>query len=1139
MATDAPELLSGRTLGEFQLIELLDEGGFGAVYLARQSGLARPVVVKVLHRTPPPAGASLPRFVREAQLAARVDHPYATQVYALGVEDDGDDALLWIAMEWVQGVSLADWLDKNGRMPLERFVPFFERVAQVVEAAHERGIVHRDLKPSNVMVIERSGELLPKLLDFGIAKLLDEVDAPAAPPTDRPIDDGLTPASAVIGTLPYIAPELWGDPANARPASDVYALGVIAFEALTGQRPFRGTTALELASQHCLGEVPSAGTLDPIFARVLAKRPEHRYTSALELAAALRAELDARLVAQIRAAAKVWHGRGRARSLLWRDEPLAEIDRWLERTSTTPPAPLTTVELEFIDASRTSELDFAKARARGAARARRLGIMASAIAVAIVFGAFQFRAAYETRFAQQRAEDAEHEAAATALTAEVEQGRAALLHDDLVEAQRHLGEAWRGGDRSASTAFMYARALQPLRAELARLPASAGRMWSAGWSPDGRWIATSDDHGAQVWDATTYAQLSPLPHSDVVYSAVWAGPERLVTACGDGSVRIWDAARGELVRELRLHGRAPRWYVVAATADGRRVAAVDTKGTVAAVWDAVSGAVLSEPMLRGANWPSVAFSADGRWLAAGGGAAVKVLDTWTWRLAAQLGEQVRAIAWDPTGPRLLAGEATGEASIWGIPLAVRQPPHRIGEVVTAVAFSPDGTRAAVAGEDGAERVLDVATGRILAQGNHLRARVASIVFDAGGERVATAASGEISIGDAANGLPVDVIEGPKQQLRGAWFDAGGGRVLAASWDGTARVWNAIPSYRRWSAGPLSRTYGLFGGAEPDGRYMAIACDGCATRVWDTARDRLLAELPAVTPAADDVPVPFPVVSAAGDRAAIARGGAVDVYELPGGRLVRSIEHGAVVTALAFGPAGELVGGSLDGEVLVTRGEDSIALAAASATAGIAALAPLQGGRIAVADTAGRVRILAGSGAATAAFNTSGRARMLRASPDGGRVLVVPFHADRAAPMALIDLAAGAMVQLDGPPVYAARWVDAGRAILSAHADGSARLWSSSSGVLLHTYIGGARYLADADLSPDGRMVIGGSGDGVLRFWDTATAQPLWVVEAHKPSVMGVHFQDGDLVTRGIGGEVTRWSFPDPSAVISGVAPASR
>src|SRR5678815_845443 len=422
-------------------------------------------------------------------------------------------------------------------------------------------------------------------------------------------------------------------------------------------------------------------------------------------------------------------------------------------------------------------------------RARRIGIGVALAMVAIVVGAVQFRAIYETRLAQQRAKAAEHEASATALTSELEQGRAALLHDDLAEARRHLGEAWRRGDHSRTTEFMLARAEQPLRAELARLDGH-GRMWSASWSPDGRQIATSDDAGAQIWDASTYARLATLSHGDVVYAAVWTVTGRLVTACGDGAVRIWSG--GHLMRELRLQGRSPRWYALAVSPDGRQVAAVDAKGAAAAVWDAGTGAVLAEIPLGGAGAPLVAFSANGRWLAVSGGDAAEILDAVTWHRALGVGEQVRAIAWDPTGPRLLTGGADGDASLWTIPDGARQP-HQFSEAVTAVAFAPDGSRAAIGGGDGAEQFIDTSTGRIVAHGNYLHASVVSLAFSADAQRIAaTGASGVLTIGDAASSLPVGTIESPGRRLWSASFGPAG-RVLAASWNGAARVWEARPS----------------------------------------------------------------------------------------------------------------------------------------------------------------------------------------------------------------------------------------------------------------------------------------------------------------------------------------------------------
>jgi hypothetical protein len=166
------------------------------------------------------------------------------------------------------------------------------------------------------------------------------------------------------------------------------------------------------------------------------------------------------------------------------------------------------------------------------------------------------RAEHQLQVAQEEARAAQRVADATATQAETGQGRSALLYGE-PEAQLHLGRAYHRGDHSPSTAFMYARALQPRLTGLARFASLSGRMWSAAFSPDGRQIVTTDDRGAQVWDAQTYRRLFQLPHGDTVYQAVYsADGAKLVTAGSDGAVRIWDAASGALV--CRSTGRSNR-----------------------------------------------------------------------------------------------------------------------------------------------------------------------------------------------------------------------------------------------------------------------------------------------------------------------------------------------------------------------------------------------------------------------------------------------------------------------------------------------------------------------------------------------------------------------------------------------------
>ena len=346
-------VLVGRRLGEFVVREQLSAGGFGLVFRAEQPALAREAVIKVLHARLRASETVIQRFLREARLASRLDHPYAAHIYAFGAEPDG---LMWIAMELVRGTPLDRLLEAKGAVSLERFVPLLERICQVVQTAHEQGIVHRDLKPANVMVLVRAGQLLPKLLDLGIAKLDDadpgasgEVPAlvldaaraapapapaqgqappppgvpasladtaapePARPdartlpvpagaarsngpitPADASAAGRLTEHGAVMGSPLYMAPEQWIDAATSDARTDIYALGVLSYEALTTRPPFAGATRMEIARAHATQMPKPLGdgfppALDAVIARALAKRPEDRYASALELASAFRA----------------------------------------------------------------------------------------------------------------------------------------------------------------------------------------------------------------------------------------------------------------------------------------------------------------------------------------------------------------------------------------------------------------------------------------------------------------------------------------------------------------------------------------------------------------------------------------------------------------------------------------------------------------------------------------------------------------------------------------------------------------------------------------------------------------------------------------------------------------------------------
>jgi WD40 repeat protein/serine/threonine protein kinase len=1147
--------LSGLTLGEFVVCAKIDRGGYGEIYCGEQPRFRREVVIKVLRQKLQRDGIALQRFIREAHLASRLEHPYSARIYDFGVERN--EGIVWIAMERVNGVTLERWLQRHGPMSLEVFVPFFECVAQVLEAAHKLGIVHRDLKPSNIMVIEEAGQLLPKLLDFGIAKAEDQLaipmeqirpNAPASgtatprwqtgtdPGSSPPVKQArLTPTNVRQGSPPYMAPEQWKNSHSVGPAADIYSLGIIMYEALVGRLPYIANTSDAYYYFHCHGPTPSLGwaDLNPILHRALAKLPEDRHRSVLELASELRAALRSSPPERLRSAAQHWDDRGRPRGLLWGSDVLAS----LTPDGTAPTSKVSKLECAFLTDSQRE--------ARRARWVRRL-LVASAVTIVVGgVGVFLNRAAWRTQLAEERARSAQQVVEATKTQAELDQGQAALLHGEL-GAQIHLGRAYQRADHSPSTKFMYARSLQPKLAEQGRFASSFGRMWSAAFSPDGRQIVTTDDRTAQLRDAQTGQLLATLPHGgDTVYQAVYsADGTRLVTAGGDGGVRIWEAASGAPVRELRPGSAKPRYYAVAMSPDGKLVAAIDTKGELAHVWEAATGALIAEIRNDASEFPALAFSAEGRWLATTGGNDVHVFDT---RARTQTipmrGAHIQKLAFDPTGPRLLTGAATGDAAIWSIPSGARiRHLREIGDPVDAVAFSPDGQLVVVANRDGAVQVWQTGSGKLQSQFNPRHSKIRAVEFDRTSKLVLIAGTdGTVVVADVAQGMPVTVLEGPQSVVWDAHFDPTSRRAIGASLDGTARVWDATSPYRRWGSPPIASDCGLGTTPEPNGRFIAVGCKDHPTRIWDTSRDQLLAELPSVSHVDGDFTSAFPAVSGTGDRAAIARGSAVEVYEVQGPHLLRTVTHGAAVNAVAFASTGrDIVSGSIDGSLTVTR-DDGATFALPTASGGIDAVAFLPDARVVAADAQRRLRVYGPGGAVLADLKIPMRVMSLRI--EGAQLVtipIVPIYPGKTAPPLLVDVEHYRVVtQLAGHigRVVSARWVT-GHQILTAGADGTARLWDGLTGQLRQTYQGGSMLLADATLAPDG-LVIAGGADGLLRFWDAVSERLLWTLQAHTSQIIGIHVEGRDIVTRGFSGELSRWTLPRAEQVIEACADRDR
>jgi serine/threonine-protein kinase len=278
-------------LGRYEAKRLLGEGGMGRVYLARQLDLSRDVVVKVMHEHIATDAKFRDRFRRETELMARFEHPMAVRLYDASLSDPLGPC---IVMEYVKGVNLEGMLARNGRMSAPRVGRIIGELCEVLQAAHDEGIIHRDLKPANLMIVEAdTPRERVKVMDFGLAKLI-ETEAPLRKVTDTNVD-------FAVGTPGYICPEqVRGEEMDHR--GDLYSVGIMMFELLTGRLPFVGPTSMDILLAHATEPPPTFAELglvgwvprdvEELVFDCLAKDPEDRPQSAKELAERFDTALD-------------------------------------------------------------------------------------------------------------------------------------------------------------------------------------------------------------------------------------------------------------------------------------------------------------------------------------------------------------------------------------------------------------------------------------------------------------------------------------------------------------------------------------------------------------------------------------------------------------------------------------------------------------------------------------------------------------------------------------------------------------------------------------------------------------------------------------------------------------------------------